>query len=152
MADAAYSERLWPGPGGWVAAAALGAVVGLVLAPIDVRLAWAAGAVAVAGALAATAALTPVVEVSGGELRAGRAHVPTALLGAARALTGAELRAALGPGLDARAYVCLRGWIRTAVRVELADPQDPTPYWIISTRRPDAVIAALTDPPAPSPP
>jgi hypothetical protein len=39
--------------------------------------------------------------------------------------------------------VCLRAWARTAVRVEVLDPADPTPYWLVSTRRPDELAAAI---------
>jgi hypothetical protein len=140
----AFRERLWPGPAGWLIAAGLGALVGLVLFPISVGLAWGVGALAVVLALVITAALTPQVAVAGGELRAGSAHIPLPLLGPATPLADDGLRTALGPDLDARAYVCIRGWVHTAVRVELMDPEDPTPYWIVSTRRPRALVAALS--------
>ncbi len=139
----AFHERLWPGPTGWLVAAGLGALVGLVLFPISTALAWGVGIAGVALALVVAAALTPRVAVGDGELRAGSAHVPVTLLGSATPLSGEALRAALGPDLDARAYVCLRGWVHTAVRVELVDPEDPTPYWIVSTRRPEALAAML---------
>jgi hypothetical protein len=29
------------------------------------------------------------------------------------------------------------------VRVHVNDPDDPTPYWMISTRRPDELVAAI---------
>ncbi len=140
-----FRERLWPGPSGWLVAAGLGALVGLVLFPVSVSLAWGVGIAAIVLALVVSAALTPRVEVAGGELRAGSAHIPLDLLGPATPLAGEALRAALGPDLDARAYVCLRGWVHSAVRVPLLDPQDPTPYWIVSTRRPGALVAALAD-------
>jgi hypothetical protein len=38
----------------------------------------------------------------------------------------------------------LRGYIRTAVRVEITDPEDPTPYAYLSTREPARLVAALT--------
>jgi hypothetical protein len=98
-------------------------------------------------ALAAVVALvgtSPVVEVRDGVLRAGRARVPVALLGEARAVTTPEaMREELGPRLDGRAYVCLRSWARTGVRVALEDPADPTPYWLVSTRRPAELAAAI---------
>lgn len=140
-----YRERLWPGPMGWVGLVGLGALLGVVLLPLRVGPALVVGAAGVVIALVAGVLSAPRVEVVGGRLRAGPAQIPLALLGAARALTGGELRAALGPELDARAYVCLRGWVRSAVRVELADPADPTPYWIVSTRRPAALLATLAD-------
>ena len=145
--DDAFRERLWPGPGGWLVAVGLGALVGLVLFPLSTGLAWGVGAVAVVAAVGLTAALTPRVEVAGGELRAGSAHIPLSLLGATTPLSGDGLRSALGPGLDARAYVCLRGWVHSAVRVDITDPADPTPYWIVSTRHPTALAAALPEPP-----
>ncbi len=143
--DDSFCERLWPGPGGWLVAVGLGVLVGLVMFPVSTALAWGVGAVAVVLALGVTAALSPRVEVADGELRAGAAHIPLSLLGPTTPLSGDALRAALGPGLDARAYVCLRGWVHSALRVELTDPADPTPYWIVSTRRPRALAAALTD-------
>ena len=138
-----FAERLWPGPVGWLATAGLGVVTAIAFWPVDPRLGVAVGAAATVAFVIGVVVGTPRVEVRGGELRAGRAHVPVAVLSGPRALRGDELRAALGPELDARAYVCLRGWIRSAVRVDLQDPLDPTPYWVVSTRRPDLLVTAL---------
>jgi hypothetical protein len=102
-----------------------------------------AGAVLVVGVVLLVRT-SPRVEVAGGELRAGRAHIPVELLARPEALDAARTRTELGPRLDARAHLCLRGWIPTAVRVEVVDPQDPTPYWLVSTRRPDDLARALT--------
>ena len=111
--------------------------------PVDVRLAALVAVVVLVVGTVVLAGLAPRVEVRDGVLRAGGAHIPVDLLGAAVALDADETRAELGPRLDARAHVCLRGWIHSAVRVEVRDPQDPTPYWVVSTRRPDALAAAL---------
>lgn len=138
-----FSERLWPGPGGWVLVAAVVVMVTLVLVPLGTVAALLGLVTAALLAVVAVVLLTPRVEVTGGELVAGPAHVPLALLGDTRVLTGDELRHALGPGLDARAYLCLRGWVRSAVRVELRDPLDPTPYWVVSTRRPQELMDAM---------
>ena len=51
--------------------------------------------------------------------------------------------AALGRQLDPAAYVVHRAWIGPMVLVVLDDPDDPTPYWLVSCRRPDRVLAAL---------
>ena len=40
--------------------------------------------------------------------------------------------------------MCIRGWIDPVVRIEIADPSDRTPYWLASTRRPDKLVAALS--------
>jgi hypothetical protein len=85
-----------------------------------------------------------VVEVDAGELRAGRAHIPVSLLGTGVELEPDARRAALGRDLDARAYVCLRAWIPAMVRWDVNDTADATPYWLVSTRRPRELRAAVT--------
>ncbi|GAA1740051.1 hypothetical protein GCM10009809_39520 [Isoptericola hypogeus] len=140
----AFRERLSPGPAAWCGAAGLGVIVAVALWPLAHELSFVMGAVVAVGALVALVATAPVIEVAGGELRAGRAHVSLALLGEVTPMaTADEMRTALGPALDARAYVCLRAWARTGVQVQLDDPLDPTPYWLLSTRRPAELAAAL---------
>jgi hypothetical protein len=138
-----YTERLWLGPLGWVLLVAFAAMTGVAFVPLDLRVAALVGAAVLVVGAVVLAGLAPRVEVRDGVLRAGGAHIPVALLGAAVALDAEATRAELGPRLDARAHVCLRGWIHTAVRVEVRDPQDPTPYWLVSTRRPVDLAAAL---------
>jgi hypothetical protein len=139
-----YSERLTLGPLGWVLLLVFASMLGIAFVPVDLRLAVFIGSVGVVGGIVVLVRTAPVVRVDGTTLQAGRARIPLSLVGGVSALDAATTRAELGPRLDARAYLCLRGWIHTAVRVELVDPLDPTPYWIVSTRRPEALAAALT--------
>ena len=88
--------------------------------------------------------------VTDDELWIDDAHIPRRFLLAAEVLAGEEKRRALGPELDPVAFVVHRPWVPGTVRVYLDDPADPTPYWIFSSRRPDALLAALELPlPAP---
>jgi hypothetical protein len=48
----------------------------------------------------------------------------------------AERRVLLGVGARPHAFVVQRPWVRGAVQVHLDDPADPTPYWVVSSRRP----------------
>ena len=143
-APTAYAERLWFGPLGWACVVGLEAVGAVALYPVGPGWAVAGAVVALVLGLVAAWGLATTVRVAGGELRAGAAHIPLDLLGTVRPLDAAATREELGPRLDARAYVCLRSWARTAVRVEVDDPADPTPYWLVSTRRPAALAGALT--------
>jgi len=86
---------------------------------------------------------TLVLEVADGTLRVGRARVPVRLLGEARALDAPAMRQERGPRLDARAYLAMRGWAPGGVRVAVRDPADPTPYWLVSSRRPEEFAAAI---------
>ncbi len=83
------------------------------------------------------------VEVRRGVLYAGRAHIPLALLAEPRALDGDEVRLALGVDADARAYLLVRPYIRRGVLVRVVDPDDPTPYWLVSSRHPRTLASAI---------
>jgi hypothetical protein len=89
------------------------------------------------------------VDVGGGWFRAGRARIEATHLGTATALDAEETRRVAGPEADARAYLLLRPYLKRAVKVEITDPADPAPYWLVCTRHPDelaAAIARLTSP------
>lgn len=58
-------------------------------------------------------------------------------------LDGTQKRFLLGQAADPLAFVIQRPWIAGAVQVVLSDPGDPTPYWLISSRHPEALAAAL---------
>ncbi|WP_233571842.1 DUF3093 domain-containing protein [Cellulomonas triticagri] len=139
----AFDERLRPSPAGWALVPALGVMGAIVLWPLGMVPGLVAGGIALVAAAVGAVRLSTRVRVADGELHAGDAHIPARLLRAPRALDVDATRHALGPGLDARTHVVLRGWVRTAVLVEVADPADPTPSWLVSTRRPEDLVAAL---------
>jgi hypothetical protein len=85
-----------------------------------------------------------LVEVDAERLRAGRASIERVHLGTAEALTGEAVRNAFGRDCDPAAYLVLRSYLPGAVRVEITDPHDPAPYWLITTRNPERLAAALT--------
>jgi hypothetical protein len=77
------------------------------------------------------------------ELRVGRAHLPTNFVATTAIVPPSAKSAALGRQLDPAAFVSHRPWIGPMVLLVLDDPDDPTPYWLISTRRPERLLAAL---------
>jgi hypothetical protein len=83
------------------------------------------------------------VEVEDGWLRARRARIAGEFLGDAVPLDAAETRQVAGPGADARAFLLLRPYLSRAVRVTVRDERDPTPYWLVSTRDPEHLAAAI---------
>jgi hypothetical protein len=85
----------------------------------------------------------PRVDVEGGWLRAGRARIAGEFLGDAEPLDAAETRRVAGPGADVRAYLLLRPYLKRAVRVSVRDDRDPTPYWLVSSRDPEHLAAAI---------
>jgi hypothetical protein len=140
-----YSERLsvpwWSWPPLLGVAALLAAEIGLgapglrtwvpyaVLLPLTALGLWWAGRIRVA--------------VSGGELRVDDARLPARFVADAIPLDAAGRRELLGVGADPLAFVVQRPWMSGAVQVLLDDPADPTPYWVVSSRHPDRLAAAL---------
>ncbi len=87
------------------------------------------------------------VSVVGGEgdteLWAGAAHLPAVVVSRSAEVPRSAKSAALGRQLDPAAYVVHRAWIGPMVLLVLDDPDDPTPYWLVSCRHPDRVLSAL---------
>lgn len=84
------------------------------------------------------------IQVGDGVLRAGPARIEVGLLGAVTPLDAEATRRQAGVDADARAFLLLRPYLRRAVRVDLTDPADPTPYWLLSSRRPDELARAVS--------
>ena len=76
-------------------------------------------------------------------LRVGPASLPGRFIAGATSVTAADKQSLLGPELNPSAFVLHRPWVGPAVRVELSDPEDPTPYWIFSVRHPEALLECL---------
>ena len=84
------------------------------------------------------------VQVRDGELRAGPATLPLRYVGRVDVIRDRDAKqVALGPDLDPAAYMLHRAWVKPVVRLEVTDPQDPTPYWVVSVRDADALVRAL---------
>jgi Protein of unknown function (DUF3093) len=138
-----YRERLWPAvwlffSTGLVIPASL-----LVFLPINETVGVIVAAVLYVGCVGLLLLASPVLTVADGTLIAGKARLPLELVATATGFAGAEASAERGQRLDARAWLMIRGWIDPVVRVELDDPNDPVPYWLISTRHPDELVAAI---------
>ncbi|WP_439565874.1 DUF3093 domain-containing protein [Microcella sp.] len=138
-----YRERLWPAPWiGLIAALAIPASL-LTFAPISVLVGGIVGTALALGVIAAAVASAPIIIVADGMLRAGSARVPLSLVGETTVARGDEARLARGQQLDARAHLVLRPDVAPVLRIDLTDPDDPAPYWLVSTRRPEELAAAI---------
>jgi hypothetical protein len=144
LAGVHYRERLTVPWAWWLLALALAAsfavAIGYYLGWV-----WAAAcavvALGVAVGIFASAATTIVVEPD--RLRVGRAEIDHDYIAAGRALDTAETRRRSGTEADARAHLVLRPYVAGAVEITLADPADPVPYWLVSSRHPEALAAAI---------
>ncbi|AXT84818.1 DUF3093 domain-containing protein [Aeromicrobium sp. A1-2] len=140
-----YRERLTAPISWWMAALAFAAVWGwvvlvvttwpiaitafLIVAAADVYAVWRYGSL--------------LVSVGPDRLQVGRASIDLAHVGAVEPLHHEAYRHRLGIGADARAYLATRPYLGRGVLVPIDDTSDPAPYWLVSSRRPDALAAAL---------
>lgn len=142
---APYGERLRVPLRWWVQATMFLATLWLAfIVSTPAWIAWTATAVLVAITYGMFVLIGSArIEVADGELHAGRAHVPVALVGEPQPLDAEATRRAAGVEADARAHLLMRPYLKRSVRVPLEDPADPTPYWLISSRRPGALAEAI---------
>lgn len=113
-----------------------------------VVLVYAVLAVPTAAILLATGHLTVLVDARG--LHAAGKTLPAGAMGEIRRLDAQQTRRALGPGADRTAHMVARGYVAESVAIRTPDLPD-CPYWLVSSRRPDELAAALASVAARSP-
>jgi len=83
------------------------------------------------------------IEVTGGQLRVGKAALPLTQAGQVTALDEDQTRALRGPRSDPAAFLLARPYLPRAVYIAVDGPAGVTPYWLVSTRRPGELAAAI---------
>jgi hypothetical protein len=83
------------------------------------------------------------VRVADGMFEAGRASIPVELMANPVTLDAATTKRLIGVDANAHAYLLLRPYLKRSVQVAVTDRADPAPYWLVSTRRPEELVAAL---------
>ncbi|MER5754226.1 DUF3093 domain-containing protein [Streptomyces sp. NPDC002088] len=139
-----YEERLTAPRSWWLISFLVGVALALILLPFGTlpMLGGLVGGTA-AAAVAASSYGSLRIRVVGDSLIAGEAKIPLSALGEAEVLDAEEARAWRTYKADVRAFLLLRAYIPKALRVEVTDPDDPTPYLYLSTREPERLAEAL---------
>lgn len=138
-----YRERLTPPPQVFVAVALVVPASVLTFLPINLVVGWGVGIGLYAALFVLLVLGSPVLRVEDDGFHAGRAVLYPAELGRATGFTAAEATAERGVRLDARAWTLFRGWVKPVIKIDLTDVTDPAPYWLVSTRHPQRLSAAL---------
>ena len=140
-----FAERLTAPLSWWLSAAFFGVVWGWILLvatnwPIAITV-----GVTVAAIGLGTVARYGSVRIAVGDtgLAVGRATLDSPHIGSIAVLNRAEYRRRLGIDADARAYLVTRPYLDRGVLVTVEDTQDPAPYWLISSRHPEKLAAAM---------
>jgi hypothetical protein len=141
----AYRERLGAPASWWLAAFGCILLLGTPL--------WAGLSLFVAGAIylvlgvASAATLLiwggTIVQVREAELLAGARRLPLRQAGQVSALDREQTRALRGPRADPAAYLISRPYLAESVYVEVAGRPPGCPYWLVGTRHPAELAAAI---------
>lgn len=142
MTKAVYSETLFPAIGTQLALALSYPMVFLAALPFGFEMALVVSLLAGTAAVAAMNLLSPKIEVTK-ELTAGRFRLPLTALGDASILDREEFRKVIGPKANPAAQLMIRGDVSRGVMIRISDPNDPTPYLVLSSRKPAELVAAI---------
>lgn len=73
----------------------------------------------------------------------GESNLPHTVVSRSMAVPYSAKQSALGPQLDPAAYLVHHSWVAEMALMVLDDPEDPTPYWLVSTKDPEALLTAF---------
>jgi len=140
-----YRERLFAPPLWWIVGMASMLTFGAIVwtgFDLGITLAVFAAMIAITAAFLLNWGRA-TIEVTGTELRVGGQALPLTQAGEVQPLDERQARALRGPRADPSAYILIRPYLRYAVYIEVTAPDAATPYWLLATRHPDALAAAI---------
>jgi hypothetical protein len=137
-----YTERLWPSFGILLATSLSFPMLLLAALPFGTEIGITISVTGTIALFALVILTAPTISVSA-ELIAGRMRIPLSVIGKTQPLNKLELRELIGAAADARAQLFIRGYVKSALKIEISDSSDPTPYVVISTRKPEQLAVAL---------
>lgn len=86
-----------------------------------------------------------IIEVDENELRAGPAHIELKYVGQVTALNGKAMGRLRTRDADPASFLIFRFWRSTGVKIEINDPRDPTPFWLVTCKRSAELVEALNN-------
>lgn len=116
----------------WLTLAPINALVGIVFGIL--------GTISVAWSMWANSAK---ILVSGSRVQVGKASIEARFIGVCEEVPFATRFAQRVPNLDPNAFLRLQNSQKGLVKMQIVDKNDPTPYWVVSTKRPAQLLAAI---------
>ena len=83
------------------------------------------------------------IEVDQTHLRVGKAVIEHMYIGEVEVLTPAQVKLIRTRDADPLAFLAIRFWSSKAVKVQIVDARDKTPYWLITTKKGNELMDAL---------
>jgi hypothetical protein len=88
-------------------------------------------------------AMKSEITFDGEILRIDKANIDKKYLGAVTVLDKSEMRLLRTRDADPAAYLAIKFWEPQGLRIDLNDPRDKTPYWLITSKRGEEIAALL---------
>jgi hypothetical protein len=88
-------------------------------------------------------AMRSTITLDGEELRIDRAHIDIKYLGSITVLDSPAMRLLRTRDADPAAYLAIKFWMPKGIKITVVDPRDPTPYWLITSKRGEEIAALL---------
>ena len=88
-------------------------------------------------------AMQTVITFDGQTLRIDKANIESQYLGKVTLLDKTEMRLLRTRDADPAAYLAIKFWEPSGIRIDLNDPRDKTPYWLITSKRGEEIAALL---------
>jgi hypothetical protein len=143
--SASYSERVFPGLSFFLATLFAPAALYLIVLAFDDFWALITFVVSELAIIFLGLFAAPTLSLSSKTLSIGNVKIPTQYVKAITVVEASAKQSEKGPMLNPSAYVRFQVGVKGLLKVELNDPNDPTPYWLISSRNPDLVVKKFAD-------
>lgn len=83
------------------------------------------------------------IELKEDRLRVGRAIIEGKYLGEVEVLDRRKMSFYMREGFNPGAFYSIRFWVKTGIKISIEDARDPTPFWIVSSKRAKEIAALL---------
>lgn len=83
------------------------------------------------------------ITIDGDLLRIDKAKIERKYLGQVTILDRSAMRLLRTRDADPAAYLAIKFWEPQGLRIDLNDPRDKTPYWLITSKRGEEIAALL---------
>lgn len=83
------------------------------------------------------------IEVTEKELVVGKAHIELRYISKIESIDTAQMRLLRTRDADPAAFLAITFWISTGVKITLKDERDPTPYWLVSSKKSAELTSTL---------
>ena len=140
-----YKERVLPNFGTFAAVFTLFPSTVIIAEPFDIYVGIVVGLIGVAAIWTLLILRAPTIQVTSTNLLVSGVSIPRKLIGVPQVVSKSDIFSERGPRLNPSAHKVFQGTVKTAIKLPITDPQDPTPYWLVSTRNPEKLAQVLAN-------